>query len=248
MLEVSDGKIQGKGHWPERIAPNVILSAMNNLQNMCFGIAIGNGIAIAWWRKALKGATINDLHRSWAFGTSFANLVLSGRYFNFIALAALAAKLTIIDGVLLQRATTTEIQTDWDPNNINKNVRGYANETIPITGYVAPEMGESLNLLDTFSQHLLGWSLSGGQFPAGEWNDNDNFANCNGLCFLNVTGAGFEIDCNTTTTEVDFGEIAEQYRESLGSDDTANITGPVSDLFSVTFETDYRDGKQNYSD
>lgn len=28
-------------HWPEKIAPNVILSALNNLANICFSIAIG---------------------------------------------------------------------------------------------------------------------------------------------------------------------------------------------------------------
>lgn len=42
-LLVSDGKSQT--HWPEKLAPNVVLSGLNSVANICYGIAIGNGIA-----------------------------------------------------------------------------------------------------------------------------------------------------------------------------------------------------------
>jgi len=38
-LMVSNGKSQT--HWPERFAPNVILSGLNSVANICYGIAIG---------------------------------------------------------------------------------------------------------------------------------------------------------------------------------------------------------------
>ena len=38
-LVLSDGA--SSTHWPEDIAPNVILSGMNNVANFCFAIAIG---------------------------------------------------------------------------------------------------------------------------------------------------------------------------------------------------------------
>jgi hypothetical protein len=65
---------------------------------------LGNGVAIAWWRKMLKGsATIKDLHRSWSFSTSIKNIAFAGKYFNLIVLAALTTKLTIIDSTLMQK-------------------------------------------------------------------------------------------------------------------------------------------------
>lgn len=38
-LLISDGKSQT--HWPEKLAPNVILSGLNSVANICYGIAIG---------------------------------------------------------------------------------------------------------------------------------------------------------------------------------------------------------------
>lgn len=162
-LEISDGKSQS--NWPEKLAPNVILGGLNSLANIMFGIAIGNGIAIAWWRRTLKGATIEELHRSWAFSSSLKEIALSGKYFNFIALAALTTKLTIVDNMLLQRATTTTIAPD-EPKTI-PSVYGYANDTIPVTGRMN-QRGEPA-LLNYWTSSLLGqWSNSGGLLPT-DW-------------------------------------------------------------------------------
>lgn len=38
-LMLSNGKSQT--HWPEKLAPNVILSGLNSVANICYGIAIG---------------------------------------------------------------------------------------------------------------------------------------------------------------------------------------------------------------
>lgn len=105
ILTVSDGMPQSdqswkeiwhhgvtKGSWPKQIRPSVILSLLNNLANLAFGLAIANGVAIAWWRKALKGSTIEQLHKSWNFSSSIKSVALAGRGFNGIALAALMAK------------------------------------------------------------------------------------------------------------------------------------------------------------
>lgn len=57
LLWLSDKKVQA--HWrPHWLPPNVILSGLNNATNIAIGVAVGQGIAIAWWRRALKGATV----------------------------------------------------------------------------------------------------------------------------------------------------------------------------------------------
>lgn len=66
---------------------------------------------------------------------SVKELVLSCKYFNLIALAALTAKLTMIDNLLMQRATGTTLM--MDPPRTVSNVTGFVNQTFPITGTVA---------------------------------------------------------------------------------------------------------------
>ncbi|KAL2062003.1 hypothetical protein VTL71DRAFT_6269 [Oculimacula yallundae] len=183
-LVLADGV--AKHHWGN-LAPNVIVNMLNSVANLCFGIAITNGIAIAWWRKTLAGATIKQLNRSWKFSSSIKDVVLGAKYFNFIALAALAAKLTIIDGTLLQKAFSQEIlPLDLGPNN---TVTGYANMTIPNTGRISGVEGESGLLAKNFNDALKIWFQGGGQLP-------NAYNGCEGTCYLRVPGAGFEFDCS----------------------------------------------------
>ena len=203
VLLVSDGKSQL--HWHEKIAPNVLLSGFNSIANICFGVAIGNGVAITWWRQALKGATIKDLHRSWTFSSSIKDIVLGGKYFNFIALAALAAKLTIIDSMLLQRATTTVISQD--PGH-NATVQSYHNNTMPLTGVFGDRSAEITYLNTWFNQDAETWYRTGGVFQ-------NSYTRCNGTCLFDIEGTGFEIDCNTEESPMDYGAAAIQDVDQL---------------------------------
>lgn len=54
-----------------------------------------------------------DLHRSWSFSASVLELVTAGKWFNYIALAALMAKVALIDNVLLQQAVSTSPGYFW---------------------------------------------------------------------------------------------------------------------------------------
>lgn len=84
-LLVSDDKSQSTqsgDHWPKWIAPSVILSGLNSVSSLLFSVAIAIGVAIAWWRQTLQGATIKELHKSWSFATSIKDVLLSGRNSN----------------------------------------------------------------------------------------------------------------------------------------------------------------------
>jgi uncharacterized protein YbcV (DUF1398 family) len=50
---------------------------------------------------------LQDLHRSWGFASSVLELLTAGSRFNYIALAALMAKVALVDNVLLQQAVST---------------------------------------------------------------------------------------------------------------------------------------------
>ncbi|KAK4540736.1 hypothetical protein LTR36_008951 [Oleoguttula mirabilis] len=230
-LLTSDGQSQAR--WPEQIAPNVILSGLNSVSSLCFSIAIGNGIAIAWWRQTLKGATIEQLHRSWSFSTSMKEVAMAGRAFNVIALAALATKLTIIDGVLMQRATSTEIRQDSP--YYGTPVRGYANDTIPITGRTADRSATPGLMSKYVSDDLKSWAQDPQSMTVVMFED------CDGLCFFNVPAAGFEFDCTDPVGQpIGFG--SETVNALLASQNgTLNSTHlQISEtIFSISFDAEY---------
>lgn len=134
----------------------------------------------------MQGSTIEQLNRSWQFSTSLKEVLLNAKYFNLIALAALTAKLTIIDGTLLQKAFSTEIRQDAP---VHYNLTGYANMTIPMTGRVSGRGAQPGLLAKNFNDDLKIWAQGGGLLP-------NTYAGCEGLCYLHVPGAGFEFDCN----------------------------------------------------
>lgn len=238
VLLVSDGRRQL--HWAEKIGPSVLLSAFNGIANICFGVAIANGVAITWWRKALRGATIKELHRSWQFSSSIKDVVLYGKYFNFIALAALAAKLTIIDGILLQKAAGTTFSDD--PVKTIKSVM-FVNNTMPFTANI-DKYGVIGDYIDWFGTEVDTWTRNAGIF-------SNDYVDCNGTCVLTVDGTGFGFDCQTEEIAIDYGLAVSQEASELASvndTSTLNITA-TRDLFGVSFETLYGASGQdgNYS-
>ena len=121
--------------WPQKIAPNVVLSMVNALSSLALMVAISEGVAIAWWRHAMHGSTIAELHHSWELSTGLFRLLFqpksSGK--TSIALAMLAGQVTILNSILYQRATST--YTGPDPPK-NLSAIGIAAQDFPMTGYV----------------------------------------------------------------------------------------------------------------
>jgi hypothetical protein len=238
LLVLTDGRKQQK--WAEKIGPSVWLSAFNGIANICFGIAIANGVAITWWRKALRGATIKELHRSWQFSASIKDVVLYGKYFNFIALAALAAKLTIIDGILLQKAAGSEYGSD---NAHNITIEMYANDTMPLTASIAHSPGTDGSAdygyigpqLSWFSDQVSMWSKDSGSFDVQP-------GLCDGTCLFDIVGTGFGVDCQTEQLAIDYGkEVSQAATEqaALINDTSVSVSDPGRSLFEVTFNTSY---------
>jgi hypothetical protein len=256
ILLVTDGRKEEP--WAEKIGPSVWLSAFNGIANICFGIAIANGVAITWWRKALRGATIKELHRSWQFSASIKDVVLYGKYFNFIALAALAAKLTIIDGILLQKAANT----DYGPDKAhNTTIKMYANDTMPFTASIAhqpgtdgsPDSGFVDAQLSWFDAVVSEWSKDSGSFD-GRVSSASDRGPCDGTCLFSVLGTGFGVDCQTEELAIDYGREVVQAATELAAlinattliNDTAlkndTYTPPpdtTRNLFEVTFNPLY---------
>lgn len=96
VVYASNGK--AKSEWKLKAAPNVLLSIFNSLSGILVTMAVGQGIAISWWRRAMKGTTVENLHHSWSFSSSIAAIVKQYKFFNIIALVSLNQTLLVLSG------------------------------------------------------------------------------------------------------------------------------------------------------
>jgi len=120
--------------WPQRIAPNVVLSLLNAFSSLALAVAVSEGVAIAWWRRAMKGSTVAQLHDQWSLTTGlFAGLRRPKALTSSIALAVLATQVTLLNSILYQRATSTYVAMDA-PRSLQ--AAGIGATEFPMTGYV----------------------------------------------------------------------------------------------------------------
>ncbi|QDS77775.1 hypothetical protein FKW77_005240 [Venturia effusa] len=205
IMKTSDGKTQDQ--WPAypqsewikdewrtkaQLKPTVGLAIANSISNLALTIAIGQGVTIAWWRKALNGATVSELHNSWSFSTSTLELMTAGRAFNLIALAALTAKIAMVDNTLLQQAAGAEPDIGMIPS---------APVRVPIVDTIPNDYGgrfSSDGVVGTTSQNisqaLYGYT-SFGDFITPDLLAGTIENQCKGHCYLMAPGFGFNISC-----------------------------------------------------
>ncbi|KAL8243554.1 hypothetical protein R6Q59_009812 [Mikania micrantha] len=246
VLVVSNHK--SSSEWTQKLAPNVILSALNAISNLALIVAVSQGASIAWWRKAMHGATVSELHQSWSSLTSSLQIMRNLFRLDVIGIAALAAKVAVIDGILFQRAATTYI--GQDPIR-NITMMGAALMEFPQTGVVVSEgfaaqsNCECFMIGDNFTPVVNNWETSNGFYKAY----NTLFQACDGTCFAYIEAIGFEIDCQKTQVTTNIAEAAIAAYESTGG--VANGTGSAIwqnlAIFNSSFGVTIANSSRNYS-
>ena len=230
--------------WPTTkypVAPNVLLNLVNQFSSLGLLTAITQGLAIAWWRKALRGGTIETLHRSHSYSQSFVAVLTSGKHFNTIALAVLMAKFTIIDSTLFQQATKT--RTDYLPNYENRTVRAWIQEEWPSgVGGIPGTDGQTRSLSENFTNIITAYNTKIGN---GKVHDTEVlFKGCpqGQTCVGSVDGLGFHFNCSTSVEDINYGEWRLQ-----------NLTRPPNGtdfkwpLWSVDFKTIWPTEQRQYA-
>jgi hypothetical protein len=87
VLHVIDGRIQIEASY---LKPASWLSAILSANSVLLHIALSEGVTTAWWFTASrKNATVRDIHDAWSMGQSLSSVLLSGKRFNYVALATL---------------------------------------------------------------------------------------------------------------------------------------------------------------
>jgi hypothetical protein len=230
--------------WPFKrfpIQPNVLLNIANQVQNLGLITLVAQGLAIAWWRTALKGSSLRTLHRNHAYSYSFFAIITSGKRFNIIALAALMTKFAVIDSTLFQKATKTVITQQKE----------YANATVtawietkwtPNSGGIPGDEG-TIKTVDAAWAGVI--DAYNGKVANGKVHDlleeYSSFFDCpfRQECSGSIKAIGFAFNCKTETENVDYGV---QRQSQQGGKST---TYP---LWDVKFDTQWATADKPYAD
>lgn len=196
LLLLSNGQVTTT--W--RVQPTVLLALISALANAMLRFALTIGVTIAWWRKALSGGTLNDLHRYWHFGSSLWASLISRRKVNVIAIATISVVLASIDGPLLQRAASVTTHDVEVPTNISVQI----STTLPygFTGLYS-HGGTAISLLKyPFTKVMMDYS---NRAPLSV-----NISKCDGSCSATVPGVGLSPECTTDILPINIGEMSLQ--------------------------------------
>lgn len=221
ILKDSDGKPTAT--WPNQkhpIQPAVLLSICAAVGNTLLRYALVQGWTIAWWVEALRGSTVGDLHRHWEYGTSVLASVTSTRHFNRIALGTLIASIVVIDGPLLQKATSSTTRPLTSAADITVQI---SPNPLPV-GYTAVMTGHSGTVFPKFDfvqQVMQGFN--------NRTAIRLNYTGCNGVCNTTLQAAGFDVQCSHTT---------QPYNMSGYSGGDSSVMGSTN----ITFNNDGYDG------
>ncbi|KAF2484919.1 hypothetical protein BDY17DRAFT_93733 [Neohortaea acidophila] len=231
ILVGSDG--ENVSSW--KAPPSTYLAIFTAIANISIRYAVTQGVIITWWRRASKGSTIARLQSDWRAGTMLRGALTAGRQTGLLGLACIFATIVMIDGPLLQRAST--VATIPNPATALLNIsmapelpRGYSgawisseelsgfrsrqvqsfNATIPTatgnaSNYIVFDAWS--NKTDIFSQWINTASLSG------------LVRGCPGECRAKIRApALFPVACKTRRT---FSDVRVNFNTSLVPDTAA---------------------------
>ncbi|KAH7066226.1 hypothetical protein BKA63DRAFT_523986 [Paraphoma chrysanthemicola] len=242
ILGLSDGR--RVDDWPFKkytVQPNVLLNIANQVQNLGLITLIAQGLAIAWWRKALRGSSLRTLHRNHAYSYSFYAIVTSGKHFNIIALAALMTKFAVIDSTLFQKATKTHITQQ--KAYTNATVTAWIETEWPVrSGGIAGDEGNIktvdnawANVIDAYNGKIANGKVHDTLKEQASFFDCPSRQECSGY----LEAIGFAFSCNTQSTVVDYG-LAHQGVAVNGS--TSSYP-----LWDIKFAPNFSNGTKEYS-
>ncbi|KAI2462782.1 hypothetical protein F4781DRAFT_441839 [Annulohypoxylon bovei var. microspora] len=216
----------GREHqtWPSAdrmLQPSVVLSVLTAATNALLILAFQEGVVISWWRKMTHGGDLNDCHRYWLYANSIPAAVTAGRHLNKVGLACLMLALVVVDGPILQRASTVQPITIEKPGNFSLAL--YQDISEHPTGWYTGRVKEVDTLSANFTRVLAAYSNGDHVTVRAE--------GCRGSCQGVVVAPGWDVDCTYETRpavghpgigdEVDVGSISVTFG---GTEQTGAIT------------------------
>ncbi|KAK3699974.1 hypothetical protein LTR37_016218 [Vermiconidia calcicola] len=99
------------------VQPAVLLSIVATIANAFLVFAFTQGATIHWWNTAFQGASLRELHSSYHYGSGLTAVFSSVATFNTVALAGIFMPVLLMDGPVLQRASSVVQRTQVTHQN-----------------------------------------------------------------------------------------------------------------------------------
>jgi hypothetical protein len=206
---------------------NTYLSITSSVTATLIRFAIGGGLAIHWWRKAMSAHSVSHLHRRWRVGSSFLEVIKTPTGFGLVAIVITARTLLIAVGPLLQRSVgyTQHPSVSLSITLPEHLPRGWAGISGPHSYHQPSEL---------FFAAYHGFAL---EKPA-----RINVRGCEGQCQLVISTPGLAIqnsDCISTTIPVRFSNMSSWPAMPPDDDDDDDTNHIYYILFLADFETQH---------
>ena len=190
VLRVSDK--QAVESWSLR--PSVWLAIFSALANTSLRFALSEGVGIAWWHHVSKPGTLGDLHQYWTCGVSLKAACGSVHRLNVVAVASIMVATVVIDGPLLQRASSTKLSQVSSTLSLNMTLATalpYGYTGMDYAGDNVPKNDRAI-LTPWFLQKFLAYNQRSPILANAD-------LGCKGICVGEVEAAGLWGDCTETS-------------------------------------------------
>ncbi|KAH9213307.1 hypothetical protein DL95DRAFT_506852 [Leptodontidium sp. 2 PMI_412] len=226
------GTIRGRELRMSLITPATILSIAHSIIALLIGLAVKDGITMAWWRRTLVGGTVKSLDQDYRFGTSLKTALLAGKEINIIAVATIGAAIAAMaQGPLMQRSLTAKLSTADSSVTMKAQI---ADEIPP--GYTGVNLGSI-----TYGR---GASFYTNEFSSVMKNYTDRIpmepiiSGCNGTCTGLIRAPGWVPVCTVSTVPYQYSSFNTDTQNPDKAGDLNNNSSGLpsgSDVFSVLF-------------
>ena len=184
-----------------QIRPAVLIAIFTPLSNALARMAFRKGVTISWWTRALQGSTVKELHQLWSYGHRASLIALPGKKFWLLAIASVLAKIIVVEGPLLQRASVTT--STPQSSNVALRAQILTNWSLDYeTTLTGGRTSSQTSLTPAFVDIIRGYS---NRVPISR-----GIAGCYGICTFEIAGAGFAVSCGSTTSKTDNSYLVEE--------------------------------------
>lgn len=208
------------------ISPTVYIALMTTGTNILLRFAFHEGNKISWWSKAIRGGTLRELHSRWQSGDGFWGAIGSGRNFNLVSLASIAATLIVIDQPLIQRASTITTTNFIRSTNITATIA----REIPY-GYTGAQYGRVPAQQVMTQPMIAAFNDYNSRVPI-----TTGFAGCTDTCTGFVDAAGLAAECTTINGSVAYLQEPKTNASNLIPDDVYLPQSPFNVNFTLVPE------------
>ncbi|KAJ3454062.1 hypothetical protein MRS44_018694 [Fusarium solani] len=237
ILFTSDGRDVTAWPYQSRTIPvSVLLSLVVSLANLCLAVALHTGYEISWWTQALKGAEVRKLQFDLDIQRRISAIFGQNLSIDKFAIAAVVSlAVSIVDGPLIQRASSVSIK-ELGPSSIGANV-DVLNATFPANfSTVSGGFPHSYLFTPLFSNVSRAYANRDDiMLPIEECMTNTT-------CVLTLPAPGFDVSCTEQLLPYDLANLSAGGTGNQISNPSPNGIDKEATAFNVSIR-----GEEDYS-